>query len=680
MEHENKPSLKRFQTVKLRITAHQLFLFGSASIIWIVILFFAFNFGNQKDAKAEGYATETMNTGSFIVNMGVTPQTVANGLKPYGLVYDLTTNYSVPVKWIIEPTKAKDGTDFTYDLVNYKGGPFIIPAEFITTAVAARIAYWQTQGVQGVYTTSNISVPVYLTIKNFPIIMIDSLSGNQPIIMNYYTNAGIPSSAYTVGTPLSLNTCHDMWVNPHGDPTWATHSYLYNFVTVQKSYIWSQCHAVSNLEGCQNTSSPFQRLNYLTTQGLKCWKTTGTGAIYCGPSITETHIKPSAVPYTNYFPEQPVSQYIGGMSGATQNGSETWYQPQSTGQWRTATKRIVTTGNGTPPKEGSLMVYGYAYGDSTNGMVMYTSGHDFTLSGTIPEQVAAQRSFLNYMFLAGKAKQLLFSSYTIPTSFSGLQPQNVSVTVTSGTGPYTYLWTSTIPGFFVDSTAASTYFIPSNTTTSGVITCTVTDACGRKNFINELIIVTSSPLPVTLTSFTAQAVNNTVVLRWITASEINNDYFNIEKSTDGTEFTEVGKIKGSGTTSINHHYSLTDGSPANGVSYYRLKQTDIDGTTETFNTVAVKWDKSSGLIKGIMITPNPFTTEFTAHFNSEKEMPVTVELITLRSKVIHSEKMNLVPGENEFNLTVGSDLEPGVYVFRLLDGNKLLGFAKAIKK
>jgi len=680
MDQEKKPTLKRVQAISQKVSLRQLLLAGWISVGVSVLLLVILNFIHQKNAKADPYASETMSSGSFIVNMGITPQTVANGLKPYGLIYDLITNYNVPVKWIIEPTKAKDGTDFTYNLVNYKGGPFIIPSQYISAAVAARITYWQSQGVQGVYTTSNIAVPVYLTITNFPLVMIDSLSGNQPIIMNYYTNAGIPSTAYTIGTPLSLNTCNDMWVNPHGDPTWATHSYLYNFVTVQKSYIWSQCHAVSNLEGCQNTSTPFQRLNYLTTQGLKCWKTTGTGPAYCGPSITETHVKDPSAPYLNFNPAEPVSQFMGGITGATQNGSEIWYQPQSTGQWRPTTKRIVTTGNGSSPKEGTLMVYGYAYGNSSNGMVMYIAGHDLAGSGTIPEQVAAQRSFLNYLFLAGKARQILFSSTTIPASFTGLQPQDVSVSVTSGTGPYAYQWTSSIPGSFVNPTAASTSFIPANTTSSGVITCTVTDACGRKNFFNQLIVVTASPLPVTLTSFSAQPVNNSVVLRWITSSEIKNDYFTVERSTNGTEFTEVGKINGAGTSTINNYYSYTDISPVTGISYYRLKQTDIDGTTETFSPVAVNMAKTTGLIKTILITPNPFANEFTAHFNSEKAMTVTVELITLRSKVVHSEKINVEAGENEFRASLGTDLESGVFVFRILDGGKLLGFAKAIRK
>lgn len=142
--------------------------------------------------------------------MGITPQTVANGLKPYGLIYDLMINYKVPVIWVIEPTKSKDGTDFTYGATSYKGGTFIVPSEYINSTVTSRITYWKTLGVQGVYTTSGMTVPVYATLTNFPRIIIDTVSDKQSIIIKYFTNAGIPTSAYQTGSPSLLTYCHDV--------------------------------------------------------------------------------------------------------------------------------------------------------------------------------------------------------------------------------------------------------------------------------------------------------------------------------------------------------------------------------------------------------------------------------------------------------------------------------------
>ena len=81
------------------------------------------------------------------------------------MIYDLIKNYSVPIKWVISATKLKDGIDFTYAAKDYKGGPFIIPAEYRNATINARIAYWQTQGTIGTTTTTALTVPVTDTIR-----------------------------------------------------------------------------------------------------------------------------------------------------------------------------------------------------------------------------------------------------------------------------------------------------------------------------------------------------------------------------------------------------------------------------------------------------------------------------------------------------------------------------------
>jgi hypothetical protein len=676
-------SIRTKQTAKQKLTFRQIIIVSTLSIGVIFSIVAFYNLASTDTAKADT-TTETIKSGSFIVNMGITPQTVANGLKPYGLVYDLVVNYQVPVKWVIEPTKAKDGTDFTYNSTAYKGGPFIIPVDYIDTTVAARITYWQSLGVQGTCITSDISVPVYMTITSFPLVMIDILSGNQAIVKAYYTNAGIDSTAYYLGTPSGLTTCHDLWANPHGDPAWSTHNPLYNFATQQKSYIWSQCHAVSMLEGSQNGTSSTQRLNFLTTLGLKCWKTSGSNpAAYCGPSITETHSSAFTTPITYYYPSDPLSQFMSTLSGAMNQGSERWFQPQSTGQWRTTTMRLVTTATGTSPKEGVLMVYGPAFGDTSNGKVMYMGSHDFQGSGTVAEQVAAQRAFLNFNLLAGKAKQLLFSYSYMPSSWMGMLYQWLTVTVSSGMPPYTYQWSSTIPGVFGNPTANTTTFTPDqpNSDTSGVIRCVVTDACGRKNFISTVINVTPGSLPVTLVSFDAEVVNkNSVLLKWETAAEVNNHFFTIERSADGQQFSTLRFERGAGNSTSPHSYSYTDAYPIMGTSYYRLKQTDFDGKSETFRTIPVTIRNTSTSINNIRISPNPFENEFTTEFTSDESKQVTLELLTVRSKVVRTEQFNMQQGVNTWTFSGGSALMNGMHILRITDGSTVLATAKAIKR
>ena len=96
----------------------------------------------------------------------------------------------------------------------------------------------------------------------------------------------------------------------------------------------------------------------------------------------------------------------------------------------------------------------------------------------------------------------------------------------------------------------------------------------------------SSPLPIELLSFSAQLKNNFVELKWSTASETNNDFFTIERSTNVEHFEPILTHDGSGTTKEMKEYNIIDSSPLYGRSYYRLKQTDFDGQY-TYSAVRV---------------------------------------------------------------------------------------------
>jgi len=117
-----------------------------------------------------------------------------------------------------------------------------------------------------------------------------------------------------------------------------------------------------------------------------------------------------------------------------------------------------------------------------------------------------------------------------------------------------------------------------------------------------------SALPIKLLDFTAVLINNeSVKLDWQTVSEINNDYFTIEKSKNGYEFEELIKIDGAGKSSTLLRYSTFDNDPYFGVSYYRLKQTDFDGKFEYFDVRSI----TNTTENNMKIFPNPTTKEIT---------------------------------------------------------------------
>lgn len=99
--------------------------------------------------------------------------------------------------------------------------------------------------------------------------------------------------------------------------------------------------------------------------------------------------------------------------------------------------------------------------------------------------------------------------------------------------------------------------------------------------------ISCSILPVELGYFKAELDDNIVNLHWITLSELNNDYFQIER-TNNYDFENIGKVNGFGTTILRQEYFFTDYNPLNGVNYYRLKQVDYDGKYEYSNIVYVR--------------------------------------------------------------------------------------------
>ena len=117
------------------------------------------------------------------------------------------------------------------------------------------------------------------------------------------------------------------------------------------------------------------------------------------------------------------------------------------------------------------------------------------------------------------------------------------------------------------------------------------DVTGTNFFGPWTLVGYSSPLPVELMSFTAVTSGKIVLLNWATASELNNQRFEVERSSDGRTFYRIGTVAGAGTTSMQQTYSLRDEQPLNGISYYRLIQVDFDGSRNVSKVVAVKFRK-----------------------------------------------------------------------------------------
>ena len=117
------------------------------------------------------------------------------------------------------------------------------------------------------------------------------------------------------------------------------------------------------------------------------------------------------------------------------------------------------------------------------------------------------------------------------------------------------------------------------------------------------INTTNTPLPIELGSFQAEVAGHAVKLDWETTSELNNDFFTVERSTGGEIFSSIGRVNGNGTTNRGNRYSLLDHKPIRGTAYYRLKQTDFDGTSTYSKVIDVTYEGSGVPIMEVF--PNP---------------------------------------------------------------------------
>lgn len=124
-----------------------------------------------------------------------------------------------------------------------------------------------------------------------------------------------------------------------------------------------------------------------------------------------------------------------------------------------------------------------------------------------------------------------------------------------------------------------------------------------------------NPLPIELISFDAKLVNGQTLLNWITATEINNDSFTIERTSDGANFEFIGTVNGAGNSNQMLNYSLIDAKPLIGTSFYRLKQTDFNGAFTYSDLVSINNDAE--LSTEVKIYPNPSQGKFTIVSNED---------------------------------------------------------------
>ncbi len=179
-----------------------------------------------------------------------------------------------------------------------------------------------------------------------------------------------------------------------------------------------------------------------------------------------------------------------------------------------------------------------------------------------------------------------------------------------------------------------------------------------------------TPLPVELTSFTANAINGFVELNWLTATEINNQGFEIERRTESSEFRTIGFVEGNGTTTEQNSYSYIDKTAEQGMNFYRLKQIDFDGTYAYSDVIEVN---ATGPLSFELAQnyPNPFNPTTNIKFSVPESGNVKLSVYNLLGEEV-AVLLNGFSQAGTFEVTFNaSNLSTGVYLYKLQSANSV---------
>ena len=180
------------------------------------------------------------------------------------------------------------------------------------------------------------------------------------------------------------------------------------------------------------------------------------------------------------------------------------------------------------------------------------------------------------------------------------------------------------------------------------------------------------PLPVELLSFDAKLLNTeSALLSWETASETDNDHFDLERSPDGKNFKKIGEVKGKGTSSILHEYEFKDvfGFMTNTILYYRLKQVDYNGHYE-YSDIR-KLELGSPNHSTFRAWYNSGTEKIQATFYYENPTTASIRVIDMQGKLITEKEMNFPSGTSSLNMDM-QGLAQGIYSLSVQDADGLL--------
>jgi uncharacterized repeat protein (TIGR01451 family) len=273
----------------------------------------------------------------------------------------------------------------------------------------------------------------------------------------------------------------------------------------------------------------------------------------------------------------------------------------------------LTTDNGTPAQNSSVALYTIPVGDD-NASVYANTPVKTALGAYAANDVIAFVTDNNGAVY--NASALVYSTTT--GALQGGAANGVAAAATTGvftTSPHTSITDLSQIGVALNTATGQLVVQTPGSLRAGAYTLnvTTTDVYGGTTTQPVSFTIGGTVLPVVLTEFTAQAVQNRdALLKWATASEAGSAYFEVERSFDGTSFAKIGQVAAQGTTSRASAYTLTDAgvaAKARGPIYYRLRQVDLDGASAYSPVRSVRFTTSVAVATlTLSLYPNPAQT------------------------------------------------------------------------
>lgn len=289
-----------------------------------------------------------------------------------------------------------------------------------------------------------------------------------------------------------------------------------------------------------------------------------------------------------------------------------------------------------------------AYSNNTNGGCLYF-------------EVDSNRLDVKFVSYATAPTPLVRDQFTVFKDVRKKQTFNVA---TNTPLTLTASWRGTY--YWPNNGGAATQAVDLTNSVNGTFTYYARDFSSGNCIEDTFIVNVSGTLPVVIASFNAALNKDKVLLDWTTSQEQNNKYFTVERSNDGRNFSFLGRVNGAGTSTGFKTYSLVDYTPEEGINYYRLSQTDVDGNVRFCDVKTINYKSNKNFFANVL---NNGTGQVSVVIHCNHAAGVNMKVVDILGKEILNETFSVNSGGGTKNLYLNS----GIYILILVNdkGDKI---------